>query len=518
MTKRLLVRPDPFHDESLISYLVRLTIENGYESPREILRLFQNAGYKFNSNFPKRIYDDIEPLLELTGKSYSTLEHMIYTHEGNKKYKFLNSVVSFRMIEPCRPKFCPKCLRENRYHRMVWDYSLITVCLTHRCLLIADCPRCGEKLDIYYDDFGKCKCGFDICEIKRTDKIPESDLRVTEYISLLLGLKISKSNLFPFHNPLINFSLDEFSILMDYFSKLTRKMCEPEYNSKSKESSIHDIHHSLLMVLLIFDNFPNNYLYFVQEQISSDYFSESEHHVSTFSRYYPSFSRVIRRSTGTFIYKAFIENIYWLLEQNSVSSKRKRYMPSSKYISVAEAESNIKIAKNEFRYLLASGQLEVIYSDDLRTSFIDLESFLKVKSELVSLVSDSSLSYSLKISTEVIRQLAQDRYLPVKIESHQGEEISYFFEGDLFIRILSGLRLEIEDNREIDRNKLMTFEEIEETLNPSITALSNFIGLSLNGKIKPKLEILDEIGLRRFLFAENDVEEFVESQIWLPAI
>lgn len=517
MTKKLLVRPDPFHDESLLGYIVRLSVENGYESPGEILRIFQSAGYKFNSNLPKRIYEDIESLLEFTGKSYSTLEHMLYIHVGYGKYKFLNSAVEFRMIEPCRPKFCPLCLQENHYHRMLWDYSLITVCLTHRCLLIADCPKCGGKLDIYFNDFGKCKCGFDICEVESTDEIPESDLRVTEYISLLLGLKISKSNLVPFHNPLINFSLDNFSILIDYFSKLIRKMCDPEYNSRSKESSIINIHHSLLMALLIFDNFPKNYLRFVKEQVLSAYFAESKHHTSTFSRYYPSFSRVIQGTTEKFIYKAFVENIHSILEKNSVSSERKRYEPSSNYISVAEAKKNLRIYKSKFIYLLSSGQLKVIYSDDLKETLINLESFLKVKKELLSLTDDASLADDLEIPVEIIKQLAIDKYLPVKMETYRRERTIYLFEGDTFIKILSKLRSGIK-NKKIYRNRLMNFEEIEEVLNPSIEALNNFVGLCLTGKIKPKQELLDKDGFRRFLFAEKDVKRFIESQIWLPAI
>lgn len=511
MTKKLLIRPDPFHDESLLGYIVRLSVENGYESPREILRIFQSPDYKFTSNLPKRVYRNIEPLLELTGKSFSTLEPMIYTRNFNEKYKFLNSMVSFRMVEPCRPKFCPYCLLENRYHRMLWDYSLITACLIHKCLLVADCHKCGNKLDIYCNGFGKCKCGFDICETKLIHEISEDDLRVNQYICLLLGLKISKSNLVPFHNPLINFPLDEFSTLIDYFSKLIRKMYGSEYDS------IHDVHHSLLIALLIFDNFPKNYLYFVEEQILSDYFSRSEHHFSTFSRYYPSFRRVIPDSTGMFIYKAFNENIYSLLKKKSVSSNRKRYMPSSKYISFAEAEKNLNIYKKEFYYLLSSGQLKVIDLGNFSGSGIDLKSFLKVKSEIGYLVSDTSLASDLNIETEVIKQLAMDGHMFVKMVSEKEKFVTCFFEGDLFIKILSYLRSGI-NNKKFDRSKLMNFEEVEETLSPSIVAISDFIGLCLVGKIKPKQEILGKKGLRRFLFAEKDVEKLIESKIWLPIL
>ncbi|HEY0048703.1 MAG TPA: hypothetical protein VGB68_05425, partial [Pyrinomonadaceae bacterium] len=83
------------------------------------------------------------------------------------------------------------------------------------------------------------------------------------------------------------------------------------------------------------------------EQIKAPCFAKSDHDYSSFSRYYPSFHNATEPSSWSFIYKAFIENIYPLLKKNSIIARRKRYVPLSNYISIAEAEKNLKVTKKE---------------------------------------------------------------------------------------------------------------------------------------------------------------------------
>lgn len=45
-------------------------------------------------------------------------------------------------------QFCPKCLRESPYHRLVWSACDIAICLRHRCLLCDACPACGRKVSV----------------------------------------------------------------------------------------------------------------------------------------------------------------------------------------------------------------------------------------------------------------------------------------------------------------------------------------------------------------------------------
>ena len=507
-----MVRPNPFPDESLLGYIVRLSEANGYKSPKDILKIFQSIDYQFTSNLPKRIYMNSDPLMELTGKSYSTLRPMIYARVDYNKYKFMNSAVAFRMIEPCRAKFCPLCLREKSYYKIVWDFSLVTVCPAHKCLLISNCPECNSELDIYRNGFGKCKCGFDLREVQFVEELPETELRMTEHVYLLLGLETSRKDTVLSHNPLINFSLDDFSLLIDYFSKLVLRMYNLEYIPNYRELSNRNLHFSLLKALSIFDNFPENYLLFIEEQINVPCFARSNHDYSSFSRYYPSLHNATEPTSWSFIYKAFIENIYPLLEKNSIIAKRKRYIPPSEYISVAEAEKNLKVTKKEFKFLLSTEQLKVErlapYEKDFL--FINSKSYLAIKSGKLTWVKDDELASQLDIRSELVKELAYNGYLPIKMQGYSGGEVYYYFEGDLFIKLLNELRSRIKNKRSLNRDEMLDFEEIEEILNPEIQLLSKFVGLCFKGKIRPRQELLDKDGIRRFLFAEKDVEKFIE--------
>ncbi|MFC3149186.1 TniQ family protein [Piscinibacterium candidicorallinum] len=43
-------------------------------------------------------------------------------------------------------QLCPHCLVGARYHRLVWEFSAVSVCAAHRCLLIDACPTCRLPL------------------------------------------------------------------------------------------------------------------------------------------------------------------------------------------------------------------------------------------------------------------------------------------------------------------------------------------------------------------------------------
>lgn len=62
-------------------------------------------------------------------------------------------------------QFCPLCLEESPYHRITWIPQVVTVCLTHQCLLIKGCPQCGKNISIKDVVAQKCpKCEFILTE------------------------------------------------------------------------------------------------------------------------------------------------------------------------------------------------------------------------------------------------------------------------------------------------------------------------------------------------------------------
>jgi TniQ protein len=47
-----------------------------------------------------------------------------------------------------RAGFCPACLRESVFHRLIWTPLAMPVCLPHACLLVSRCPQCVGPLSV----------------------------------------------------------------------------------------------------------------------------------------------------------------------------------------------------------------------------------------------------------------------------------------------------------------------------------------------------------------------------------
>jgi hypothetical protein len=62
-------------------------------------------------------------------------------------------------LRTLNPQVCIECLHLNGYCRAVWDVTLATVCLEHKCYLVEVCTQCAESLrwDRPSLDVGHCR-------------------------------------------------------------------------------------------------------------------------------------------------------------------------------------------------------------------------------------------------------------------------------------------------------------------------------------------------------------------------
>lgn len=62
-----------------------------------------------------------------------------------------------------RAQFCPECLSEAKYHRLIWSPISVTACLSHCCLLMDRCPSCELATTVNDVVDAQCRnCGFDL--------------------------------------------------------------------------------------------------------------------------------------------------------------------------------------------------------------------------------------------------------------------------------------------------------------------------------------------------------------------
>src|SRR5712692_1418517 len=164
----LLARTPILTGESLASLLIRLTNLNYYEDPiflQELVlldKIDHPRHRKDKLEFPSfpETYQGLSALSQINAFTlYSATLHR-FTHiltsppetiqsfqlPDHTSVPFLPQSFISRQIRPLSAgQFCPSCLQESAYHRLIWMPIAVSVCLRHKCLLINHCLECNEE-------------------------------------------------------------------------------------------------------------------------------------------------------------------------------------------------------------------------------------------------------------------------------------------------------------------------------------------------------------------------------------
>lgn len=138
LNNRIPIEPE----ESLVSYLFRLSKANYFESPIVIGELLDINSWEISLN----IFD------ERTCKKISVLSRNIYEDIYSKSYhsiiKNLNENQRKMWFLQNKIKYCPKCLSEKRIHKFLWGFKPVSVCTKHFAVLSNTCQKCNKKIQI----------------------------------------------------------------------------------------------------------------------------------------------------------------------------------------------------------------------------------------------------------------------------------------------------------------------------------------------------------------------------------
>ena len=185
---RLLGRPQPYIDESLESYMIRLSDDNGYDTYQTFSRLVwlwleendPDAGGAFpqqldllnvyhadrTSNLRVRALRLIESLIDVQKSSLLKLAimHSAVKFSGSRVAVFRDGIDIPRcFLSTNFIPICPHCLEEALYIRQQWHYLPYVACHKHKCQLVSHCPECGVALNYQQlENIRFCQCGFDL--------------------------------------------------------------------------------------------------------------------------------------------------------------------------------------------------------------------------------------------------------------------------------------------------------------------------------------------------------------------
>ncbi|MFZ6845846.1 TniQ family protein [Undibacterium sp. RuTC16W] len=166
------VRANPFSDESLMGFALRLSEMNHMES-------IQWLSYIFHT----------QKISHLTLHHLPTIAWLFGSHVVNSP---ANCIFSSRdgghtvfhtyghiirrsfLLRMRRPQVCAACLIENNYVRKSWDFSMASGCPFHCLQLVDRCEKCSKNFSWNRPGISLCKCGYDIRKSQQSRSSEES--------------------------------------------------------------------------------------------------------------------------------------------------------------------------------------------------------------------------------------------------------------------------------------------------------------------------------------------------------
>ena len=183
-------------DETPIGYLIRVSELNNYNS------------YSWLA--------DNTDLREVASKSHKRISHVLlktswtnYSESSVRKNIESLDTVYFSCD---KLKFCPLCLKEDRYYKFNWQYRASVACVKHRVWLQDKCPTCKSLVALENSKVRECTCGFDISS-SLTEKASNEVIAMQRFLEQ--GDLCSTSLIKPDHK----MGIRERMELLNFFSK-----------------------------------------------------------------------------------------------------------------------------------------------------------------------------------------------------------------------------------------------------------------------------------------------------------
>ena len=149
------LHPAPQPGESLTGYLRRIAHLNSVQSVHELSdqsRIWLNNLIR-QPDTPLADYAGMAKLLVCTEDQLRdlTFQHLLdkfgRSGIGQRPGTFLSSSLSYTL------RYCPLCLAENTYYRLIWRFTRLAGCPDHAVAFIDRCPGCEAKLPVFSTPF-----------------------------------------------------------------------------------------------------------------------------------------------------------------------------------------------------------------------------------------------------------------------------------------------------------------------------------------------------------------------------
>lgn len=160
--------PNPFKDEILTSWIIRLARANGLKVQAFNRIVFEGKPDIWNRDTDRKAYDWlINELVTRTGCSYDEIFNLTLQSYEGVLFPFFHDVGILKWILPLNifgrkrqgfgQQFCSECLKEDKipYFRKHWRVAFNTFCSKHQIMLRDRCPDCEHPVMFHRNELGK---------------------------------------------------------------------------------------------------------------------------------------------------------------------------------------------------------------------------------------------------------------------------------------------------------------------------------------------------------------------------
>ncbi|WP_019155575.1 TniQ family protein [Robertmurraya massiliosenegalensis] len=349
--RNFLIVPQPKIDESISSFIIRLTTENKYEKTKwvfECLNLVNslhviNHIYNCDSDHPS-----LQKLSDMTNLDIETIIGMTFLPalgDYNNTDSFIDSTLRVK-IHRLNVKICPHCLNQDLYYKKVWDLHQYNMCHIHKCLLINKCDTCHRKIFIKTkSNLSKCICGRDYRNMMPV-YLDENGIERFIY-EKMHGIHTSNNNFL--------YSLDfkdALFIITNLTSKFLHKTVNANFSVEQRNSIMNDIFNS-------FENFPDSFYTFL-DNYHRKLGNQNEGLLRGFGRIYKDMVGKYGKDKNLyFMYEAFANyiNYHWNGNIMKVRGQNREFL-NKQWLTRQEAADFLNKRIGTINKLIESGKLE----------------------------------------------------------------------------------------------------------------------------------------------------------------
>lgn len=520
---RLLVGGKPFPDESLLGYVIRLTEQNVYETPAWMLKMagFNSDQIHQSCAFVFRPQDGAAGLSRLAGVNESELLPLGYPQALSPgrapSYLFSGHRVAQYLIQPARPKLCPKCLSESPYCRRIWDLLTVTACPVHRCLLINRCPKCKRDISCVRSRVRVCRCEFDWRDADATS-VGESTLSFVRRIHSLCGPPQSDCGpLTDDTSPLSGLDLDGLCSAVIFIAAQYQGLTRSTGKHFAKERRIAKLHGLLSKAYSVFEDWPKNYHRFLEwRRTQEGNAAPADAELKTgirkeFGKFHTGLNRYLLSSRHDFMREAFAGYLGDHWDGGHVSNLNRGRgagfdSNEGHYVSKVKARQSLGIDSRWLEHFIATGVLRAVVRrmGKKRLFLIDAESLADLKAALGRLLGVKDVSAQLGVGYEVVIGLARNGCLqPKRGPTVDGFDVWKFEQEDV-TALIQKIRTRVKKAGAQRTDDSLMFKE---AVHRCGTSSADFVKAVMGGVIRPTREA-SMAGLQGFLFSKADVQIF----------